>query len=465
MKKFCTALFASLMLAAFSAPAWAHGAFDKKKCPMKKPAPHDCRHHKMDKQAYKVLKQFEHLKKTYNVTIEDARQMFLEFLGSGQPCTDADAAAVREEYEQQIAQLNETVAAREQQLTELNTTVAGQQQQIADLNATLASQQLQLVELNATIASQQQQLAAQAVSHQQELDALAATKDQQCGKKIETAYNDGMTAGVQTCAASVPAEPQQVGSISTGTYYPYALDVDGNGNTYIVERNYRSVVGYDSTGSQITAWTSGALSMPVDLAMDSQGNIFILDQGAEDFLQKYSPSGQRLEFVTGSADVVFPLGLFIDSQDNVYVTDMGGAYGGRILKFDSTGALAATFGEVSDDALFGDEYCDITVDEANQNIYVVTHYNHMVAKFSMDGTYLGAWEGELRNPNSIAVGPQGQIFVADTYNSQVDQYDTDGNLTYTISSSQLYRPYHIVVDNTGKLHIAVENYQSVLVYE
>jgi tripartite motif-containing protein 71 len=144
---------------------------------------------------------------------------------------------------------------------------------------------------------------------------------------------------------------------------------------------------------------------------------------------------------------------------------MGGLNGGRILKFDSTGALAATFGEVTDPELAGQEYCDIAVDEINQNIYIVTRYNHMVAKFDMDGAYLGAWQGDLSNPNSIAIGAQGQVFVADTYNNQVDQYDADGNLTYTMSSSQLYRPSRIVVDDSGKLYIAVESYQTVQVYQ
>lgn len=478
MKKLCTALFASIMLVAFSMPAWANGASKTKQQCSKKNVAHQ--HYKIKKHKRKVLKQFRKLKHSYNGTIQDARQMFLEYLGSSLPCSDTDVAAVREEYEQQIAQLNETIASQEQQMTDLNattasqqqqitdlnTTIASQQQQMTDLNATIASQQLQFADLNTTIASLQQQLAAQAASHQEDMDNLAATKDQQCNEQLETAYNNGMTAGMETCAATEPAgDPQESGSWSTGTYYPYALDVDGNGNTYIVERNYRSVVGYDSAGSQIAAWTSDTLSMPVDLAMDSQGNVLILDQDAAEFLQKYTPSGQPIAFVTGSTDVILPQGMFIDSQDNVYVTDMGGAYGGRILKFDSTGALVATFGEVSDFELYGDYYSDIVVDEANQNIYIVTRYNHMVAKFGMDGTYLGAWGGDLRNPNSIAIGAQGQIFVADTYNNQVDEYDADGNLTFTISSDQLYRPSRIVVDNTGKLFIAVENYQMVQVYQ
>lgn len=415
-------------------------------------------HLKSKKHKLKALKQFRALKKTYKKSIEDARQMFLEYIGSSLPCSDTDVEKVREEYEQQIAQLNDTIASQQQQLTDLNATIASQQQQLAELNTTNASQQQQLAGLNATIASQQQQLEAQAAAHQEEMNTLT----QQCNEQIETAYNDGM----ETCASAEPAaDPQQVGSWTTGTHYPYALDVDDQGNTYIVDKNNRSVVGYDSTGTQITAWTSATLMYPVDLAVDSQGAIYILDQANPNFLQKFSPNGQRLDYAAGWTFVTYPQGLFIDSQDNIYVTDMGGLNGGRILKFDSTGALAATFGEVTAPELAGQEYCDIAVDEVNQNIYIVTRYNHMVAKFDMDGAYLGAWQGDLSNPNSIAIGAQGQVFVADTDNNQVDQYDADGNLTYTMSSSQLNRPSRIVVDDSGKLYIAVESYQTVQVYQ
>ena len=509
MKRFSTTLFALLMSAALTVPAWGQGTGRSKQQCAKKTAKHHIRHrHKVDRHKQKILMQFKVMKMTYNKSAEDAKQMFLEYLGSGLPGTNTDVDAIRQEYEQQIAQLNETIASQEQQISGLNTTIASQEQQISGLNttiasqeqqisglnttiasqeqqiaglnatiasqeqqitglnATIASQQAQLAEANTTIASLQQQLLDQTAAHQQEMDNLSATKDQQCSDQLEDAYNNGLTAGTETCATATPAgDPQPSGSINTGSHYPYALDVDGSGNTYIVEKNYRTVVGFDSSGSQIAAWTSNTLVLPVDLAVDSQGNIFILDQGAAEPLQKYSSSGQPMSFVAGASGIIFAQGLFIDSQDNVYVTDMGGAYGGRILKFDSTGALVDTFGEVDDANLFGDLYTDITVDEASQTIYIVTQMNHMVAKFSMDGTYQGSWQGDLRNPNSIAVGPQGRIYVADTYNNQVDQYDADGNLTFTIDSSELYRPSRVVVDGTGKLFIAVESYQSVQVYQ
>jgi sugar lactone lactonase YvrE len=440
------------MLMVPSAPAWGNGALQNRPTCRAKIDTHHHQQRSWSNHHHRVvMTQFRKLKATYTRSIQDARQMFLEYLGSSLPGSDGDVEKVRAAYDQQIAQLNETIASQQQQLTALNATAASQQQKITELNATLASRQ--------------QQLEAQAAAHQTEMDNLTTTMTQQCDDRVATAYNQGMGDGKDTCAGTAPSQTlQPVGSWSTGTNSPYGVDADANGNTYIVDKNNRTVAGYDSTGSQIAAWTATSLRYPVDLAVDSNGNIFILDQGSVNFLQKFTPNGEPLEFTTSGIWASYPMGLFIDSQDNIYITDLGGRNGGRILKFDPTGAWTATFGEVTDVDLVGQDYSDIAVDELTQDIYIVTRGNHMVAKFNQDGEYLGAWQSDSSNPNSIAIGPQGQVYIADTDNNQIDQYDAEGNLTSTISSDQLLQPTRIAIDNTGKLYIAVESNQLVQVY-
>jgi DNA-binding beta-propeller fold protein YncE len=441
MKKIGTSLLASLMLLALSAPAWGHGTSQSKRtCKTNNDTHHHqhWQHHRPNPPNPVVLRQFQAMKEAYNRSNEGARQMFLEYLESSLPGSNGDVEKVREEYDQQIAQLNETIA----------------------------SQQQKIDELNATIASQHEQLGAQDVAHQAEMVNLTTAMTQQCDERVDTAYNQGMTAGTETCTNTSTIEDlQQVDSWSTDFWYPYGVDVDANGNTYILDKINERVVGYDSTGSQIAQWTVAALRYPVDLAFDSNGDIFILDQGSTNFLRKFSPNGDELTFATSGIHVAYPTGLFVDNQDNIYVTDLG-VNSGRILKFDpATGAWRATFGEVTDGDLLDQEYSDVAVDEANQMIYIVTRGNHMVAKFTMDGEYLGAWQGDLNNPNSIAIGPLGQVFVADTDNNQIDQYDADGNLISTISSDQLLGPTHIAVDRTGKLYIAMESNHWIQVYQ
>ncbi len=514
MKKLLRGFLTALLVLALCAPAWANKTSETKQPCLSKNDTHYGQYHrghkKVDKHKLKVLKQFRLLKAAYNRSMEDSRQMFLEFIGSSATPADCDVQAVRDEYEQQITQLNATITSLQDQIAQLNATITSNEQQIAQLNATITANEQQIAQLNATIASdaqqisqlsasnetcqaqvsllnadisaqlqqiadldqtigiQQQQIDTMTTTHQQELDDQASALEQQCQGRETTAYNNGYTEGSATCASTGPAgDPQLQTSWSTAAdgYNPHALDVNASGITYVLDQSQKTVAGYNSTGAQVGNWTSSALVLPVDLAVDSSGNIFILDQYAGTPVMKFTASGQQQAFDTSSTYISYPLGMTIDNQDNVYVTDMGGAYGGRILKFSPSGALLATFDDVSENGIAGDFYSDVAVDETSQSVYIVTLYNHMVAKFNADGTYAGSWQADSANPNSIAVGAQGQVFVADTGNYQVDQYDASGNLTFTIQDPPLFRPSRIVVDNTGKLCVAGGSYQLVLIYQ
>lgn len=416
MKRLCTILLASLVLLALSTPAWANGS-SLCKVPSKKKdyTHHRHNHHKHEK---KVLKQFRELKKTYNRSLEDARQMFLEFLGATSPATDEEIQKIRDEYEQQIAQLNEAVSSYQEQLAALE-------------------------------ASKNQELAALEASHQA---ALA-----ECVLQNDATYQDGYTAGAATCENTDPgngstSEPQLVNSLSMPYFYPYAVDVaDGSGNFFVLDADNRSVVEFNSNGAQSSQWPLSNSTWPVDLAVDSNGAVFVLDRLSADSLQKYAPDGSPVSYIP-TASLVSPLGLFVDSQDTIYVADMGGTDGGgRVQAFDSSGAWQRTFSE--DPALQGEAYYDIAVDEQNQVAYAVT--GSMVAKFDLaSGDFLGSWPGAFTGGNSIAVGSQGQVFVSDMNTNLIYQYDTNGNLIYTIGSNDgLQAPAHIVVDSAGALYV------------
>jgi DNA-binding beta-propeller fold protein YncE len=225
--------------------------------------------------------------------------------------------------------------------------------------------------------------------------------------------------------------------------------------------NYdQTITEYDPSGAQVVQWSPGTLSAPSDIALDSQGSIYVVDQYADDPIQKFEPDGTRLVFGPGASAISYPLGIYIDNNDIIYVTDQGGAYGSRVLCFDLSGNQIRTFGEIQD--LEGLQYRDIVVDESNQEIYIIT--GSLVAKFNMNGDFVESWSGQFYSPNSIAIGGNGDILIADTYNNQVDQYDSDGNLRSSFADD-CYRPYHIVTDSTGKLFVADWGNMQIKIYE
>ena len=66
--------------------------------------------------------------------------------------------------------------------------------------------------------------------------------------------------------------------------------------------------------------------MPTDIALDSQGNIYILDSGNHR-VQKFTPGGQYITTIgnkgQGPAEFVYPLSLDVDSKGYLHVSDPG----------------------------------------------------------------------------------------------------------------------------------------------
>ena len=428
MNKLHRATLALMVFVVLSAPSWAHGSVVTKQHNYFKSAWHHwCRIIKERWHEEKVETQYRVLVKKYENTMEEAQQRFLEYLGTAPASSGEDIEALKAKYQQQIDELNA---------------------QITDLQQ----------QLEASAAAHAQELADQQNASEQALAALTASYDaamaelQTCTLQKETAFEQGRTAGLGECIpCGPPGEPQLESAITTGQFYPYAVDAGSSGNFYILDDYNASVAEFTADGSQVAQFSSANFQQPVDIAVDSQGAVYVLDQQAPDSLQKYGMNGQQVALNADADNITGqPGGLFIDSQDRVYVTDMGGTNGGRILVFDSSGNRIDTLGDVPE--LPFEPYLDVAVDEQNSFVYVVT--NSKVAKLDMAGGFITSWQGSFSALSSVAVGSQGQVFVIDSFNSEVYQFDADGNLMYTIGSQELQVPYRIAVDDAGKLYVA-----------
>lgn len=69
----------------------------------------------------------------------------------------------------------------------------------------------------------------------------------------------------------------------------------------------------------------------------------------------------------------------------------------------------------------------VTVDTNNGNIYVADWNNNNVQKFTSNGTFLVQWgSSQLSNPEGLAVWG-GVVYVADSAHNQIEEYDLSGN--------------------------------------
>jgi sugar lactone lactonase YvrE len=105
------------------------------------------------------------------------------------------------------------------------------------------------------------------------------------------------------------------------------------------------------------------------------------------------------------------------------------------------------------------------------SVYVTDTWNHRVEKFTKDGKPLKVWgtygtplpedpntKSNFWGPRGIAVDPQGRVFVADTGNKRIVIFDADGNYIAEfgmagLDAGQFDEPVGVALANDGTVYV------------
>lgn len=123
----------------------------------------------------------------------------------------------------------------------------------------------------------------------------------------------------------------------------------------------------------------------------------------------------------------------------------------------------------------------------DNSIYVADTENNRIQRFDPEGNLLNAWgsygaaidsnnpapEGAFNEPWGIAVGPDGSVYVADTWNNRIQKFDDEGNFIsswgYGISQTDdpfgFYGPRDVAVDREGKVYVTDTGNKRVVVFD
>jgi predicted membrane-bound mannosyltransferase len=183
----------------------------------------------------------------------------------------------------------------------------------------------------------------------------------------------------------------------------------------------------------------GQFFAPVDIAADSQGNLYVIDRTTRK-LQKFDADGNFIasvdvrETADGPLPSSEPWGLAVGPDDQIIVAD---TFGWRVRVFDSDlQATGVMFGvpPTGDDPgpydLFGPR--DAVVD-ANGLLWVTDTGHDRIQIYTLQGEFVrtvgesGPGPGQLDEPVGLSIADEGTIFVADMLNSRVSMFDSDGN--------------------------------------
>ena len=293
---------------------------------------------------------------------------------------------------------------------------------------------------------------------------------------------------------------------------PFSVAVDSAGSLYIADTGNHRIRKVDSTRT-ITTFVGGVffggdggpatqarLAAPSGAAVDSAGNLYIVDS-SNHRIRKVDSTG-TITTVAGTGESGFsgdggpatqarlaaPSGAAVDSAGNLYIVDSSNH---RIRKVDSTGTIT-TFAGTGEVGFSGDGGPAIQAQldtpggvavDSTGNLYIADTGNHRIRKvdstgtittfagtgeYGFDGDGGSASQARLTLPTGVAVDSTGNLYIADTGNHSIRKVDSTGTIT-TIAGmgelgfggdggpammAHLFTPFDVAVDSTGNLYIA-----------
>ena len=210
------------------------------------------------------------------------------------------------------------------------------------------------------------------------------------------------------------------------------VDVDAHGHVFVFHRPGR---GFEPGATEL-------LEQPAVLEIDGGTGTLVASWGARTFL--------------------VPHGITVDDHDNIWLTDVALQ---QVFKFSHDGRLLLTLGQPRVggwDATHFNQPTDIAI-RRDGAFYVSDGYvNSRVALFNGSGRLLHEWgakgsaEAQFSNPHGLALGPDGDVLVADRENSRIQVFDRQGVFKRQwLGARATGRVFSVAVDASGALYVGV----------
>ncbi|MDT8429879.1 MAG: NHL repeat-containing protein, partial [Pseudomonadales bacterium] len=192
----------------------------------------------------------------------------------------------------------------------------------------------------------------------------------------------------------------------------------------------------------------GELGRPMNLSLRA-GELYVPEY-FNDRIQVFgldgTPKRTLGETGTGPGQFSAPGGVAVSEDGHLFVADF---YNQRVQELTADGGFVQQWGTTGKIGVAAGKFnypTDVALGE-NATLYVADGYADRVQAFAADGDFLSKWGGPFAmnifgpfngwfaTVTSLAVDPEGNVFVADFYNDRVQKFASDGTFLTTFGET------------------------------
>ncbi len=224
----------------------------------------------------------------------------------------------------------------------------------------------------------------------------------------------------------------QAGTCGTGTEQfsePRGVAVDGEGNVYVADTGNRRIVKLDPTGEFVTAWGSqgdgsGQFQEPFDLVVAPDNTVVVLD-ATQQALQRFTTDSEFLDAFAAQNTFYRPRGLGVAADGHLWIADTGGI---RLVQVDPAGSFVMQVGGRDQPPVGQGQPTDAAVGPGG-DLWVAEAESGLVWHLAADGTIVRSLPlnkaSTLDGPH-LATTADGRVVITDPEGRRIVVLALDG---------------------------------------
>ncbi|HET7445723.1 MAG TPA: DUF6531 domain-containing protein [Solirubrobacterales bacterium] len=192
-----------------------------------------------------------------------------------------------------------------------------------------------------------------------------------------------------------------------------------------------------------TGTAGGQLKRPGDVAFDAKGNLWVLEK-ANHRVQEFDESGQFI--------------LTFGREVNRTKTEAGAPEAERNICTAASGNVCQAGKTGSGNGQLNSPSA-LAIGPAGE-VWVADTVNNRLQEFSSTGEFIrkagsqGTGNGQLREPFGVAVDPKGNVWVADTVNKRIEEFSATGEFLKVLGAGELGIVFEVAIGPSENVFVS-----------